>query len=386
MRLTRNIALAAAAVSAPLAALAQPVSGPYVSLSGGVNLVDTTKSLAAISPAAPFYTLNAPDTYKTGFAVIGAAGYGFDFGLRVELEGAFRGNDPNQFILTTATPSGTANYTGDEKRYSLMANAYYDIATFSGFTPYIGGGVGVTYDDWHGVTRTSLANPFFAGQLSNISNVAHDTEPRFSYQLIGGVSYAIAAVPGLSITGEYRFFGMPLPVNIKDTLVYAPVAGSAGISGTSSGYSKYSSQYNNTFLIGLRYAFGAPAPVAAPAAPISTAVPPSPVSRSYLVFFDWDKAVLTDRAKQIVGEAAAASTKVQVTKIQVNGYTDTSGTASYNQGLSMRRAETVAAELVKDGVPKSEIAIQGFGETHLLVPTGAGVREPQNRRVEIIIM
>jgi outer membrane protein OmpA-like peptidoglycan-associated protein len=41
--------------------------------------------------------------------------------------------------------------------------------------------------------------------------------------------------------------------------------------------------------------------------------------------------------------------------------------------------------LVKDGVPKGAIAIQGFGETHLLVPTGPGVREPQNRRVEIII-
>jgi outer membrane protein OmpA-like peptidoglycan-associated protein len=45
----------------------------------------------------------------------------------------------------------------------------------------------------------------------------------------------------------------------------------------------------------------------------------------------------------------------------------------------------VAAELVKDGVPKTAITIQGFGETHLLVPTGPGVREPQNRRVEIII-
>jgi len=45
----------------------------------------------------------------------------------------------------------------------------------------------------------------------------------------------------------------------------------------------------------------------------------------------------------------------------------------------------VAAELVKDGVAKSAISIQGFGDTHLLVPTGPGVREPQNRRVEVII-
>src|ERR671926_214993 len=105
----------------------------------------------------------------------------------------------------------------------------------------------------------------------------------------------------------------------------------------------------------------APAPVAAPA--------PAP-ARSYLVFFDWDKATLTDRARAIVREAAENSTRVQYTRIEVNGYTDTSGTPQYNQRLSVRRAEAVAAELVRDGVPRNAITIQGFGETHLLVPTG----------------
>jgi len=55
------------------------------------------------------------------------------------------------------------------------------------------------------------------------------------------------------------------------------------------------------------------------------------------------------------------------------------------QGLSIRRVKAVQAELVRDVVPEAAIAIQGFGETHLLVPTGPGVREPQNHRVEIII-
>jgi outer membrane protein OmpA-like peptidoglycan-associated protein len=115
------------------------------------------------------------------------------------------------------------------------------------------------------------------------------------------------------------------------------------------------------------------------------AAPAPAPARGYLVFFDWDKATLTPRAQQIIQEAAANSTRVAYTQIQVNGYTDTSGTPQYNQGLSIRRAQAVAAELVKDGVPKAAIAIQGFGETHLLVATGPGVREPQNRRVEIII-
>jgi OmpA-OmpF porin, OOP family len=54
-------------------------------------------------------------------------------------------------------------------------------------------------------------------------------------------------------------------------------------------------------------------------------------------------------------------------------------------GLSRRRADAVAAELVRRGVPKSEIFVTAFGETHPLVPTADGVREPQNRRVEIIL-
>jgi OOP family OmpA-OmpF porin len=137
-------------------------------------------------------------------------------------------------------------------------------------------------------------------------------------------------------------------------------------------------------VIGVRYAFNTPAP-APVAAPAPMAAPAPAPARSYLVFFDWDRADLTDRAKSIVKEAADNSTRVQVTRIEVNGYTDTSGSAAYNQGLSVRRAKAVAGELVRDGVPQNAIGIQGFGDTHLLVSTGPGVREPQNRRVEIII-
>jgi outer membrane protein OmpA-like peptidoglycan-associated protein len=103
------------------------------------------------------------------------------------------------------------------------------------------------------------------------------------------------------------------------------------------------------------------------------------------VFFDWDRADLTARARQIVAAAAQASTHVQTTRIEVNGYTDLSGTAAYNQKLSVRRAKSVEAELVKDGVQQSEISIHGYGESNPLVPTAPGVREPQNRRVEIIL-
>jgi outer membrane protein OmpA-like peptidoglycan-associated protein len=201
----------------------------------------------------------------------------------------------------------------------------------------------------------------------NIGNSGgSQTEGAFAYQAILGAAFPIPPVPGLAVTAEYRFMGL---------------AGNRTYNTSAGNSIQLGNDFNNSILIGLRYNFlppppPPPAPMAAPA--------PAP-ARSYLVFFDWDKATLTPRAQQIISEAAANSTKVKYTQIQVNGYTDTSGTPQYNQGLSIRRAQAVAAELVKDGVPKGAIAIQGFGETHLLVPTGPGVREPQNRRVEIII-
>jgi outer membrane protein OmpA-like peptidoglycan-associated protein len=115
------------------------------------------------------------------------------------------------------------------------------------------------------------------------------------------------------------------------------------------------------------------------------AAPAPAPARTFLVFFDWNRADLTQRARQIIGEAAQARSTQQVTRIEVNGHTDTSGSARYNQGLSERRAAAVAAELVRLGVPRGEIVTRGFGQNQLLVPTADNVREPQNRRVEIVL-
>ena len=72
-------------------------------------------------------------------------------------------------------------------------------------------------------------------------------------------------------------------------------------------------------------------------------------------------------------------------RIEVTGHTDTSGSPQYNQGLSVRRANAVAAGLVRLGVPRNEITARGVGESQLLVSTPDNTREPQNRRVEIVL-
>ena len=136
----------------------------------------------------------------------------------------------------------------------------------------------------------------------------------------------------------------------------------------------------------LRFVFGgAAAPMPGPSPAIAIAPLVQQEARTYLLFFDWGRADLSARARQIVAEAANASTHTQTTRIAVNGYTDLSGTRAYNQALSLRRAKSVQAELVRDGVTQAAIAIRGYGESNPLIPTATGVREPQNRRVEIIL-
>jgi outer membrane protein OmpA-like peptidoglycan-associated protein len=137
-------------------------------------------------------------------------------------------------------------------------------------------------------------------------------------------------------------------------------------------------------MLGLRYALfqppAPPPPVAAP--PVAPAPAPA---RTYLVFFDWDRADLTARAREIIAEAATNSRRVQSTRIEVAGHADRSGSPQYNQRLSQRRADAVAGELVARGINRNEIVVTAFGESRPLVPTADGVREPQNRRVEIVL-
>ena len=129
------------------------------------------------------------------------------------------------------------------------------------------------------------------------------------------------------------------------------------------------------------------APETAPETPAAYVPPPAVVpaaAKSYLVFFDFNKSDLTPQATQIVDTAARNAASGKVTQLSVTGHTDTVGSDAYNMRLSRRRAESVAAQLEKDGVASSEIEIVAKGKRDLLVPTADGVREPQNRRVQIV--
>ena len=108
------------------------------------------------------------------------------------------------------------------------------------------------------------------------------------------------------------------------------------------------------------------------------------IGNVYLVFFAWDRADITPVAATILDQVANDFAEGEVPTLVLSGHTDTTGTAEYNMALSERRARAVAAELVARGVPETALEVTWFGETQLRVPTGDNVREPQNRRVEML--
>jgi len=352
------------AILLPCLAAAQPVAGPYVSLGGGLNL--QADDIVAPTPG----VFPGPISYHfdPGFAGQVSAGYGVGNGFRAEIEGDFLTNH----VKSVSGPSYPARAGGYDQNYGGMANVLYDLPGTLGLNPYLGAGFGGQDLSLHDVSFGSI----YAHQKPLTGANSSQSVTGYAYQGIAGVAVPLPYMPGLSFTAEYRFLGLidPLQAFHRD------------VDGVAINR-RFGNDLNNSIMFGLRFAFGAPPPPppmqAAPPPPARE--PAAPATRTYLVFFDWDRADLTERARAIVAEAAQASTHLQTTKIEVNGYTDLSGTVAYNQKLSVRRAETVQAELVRDGVARNEIAIHGYGESNPLVPTAPGVREPQNRRVEIIL-
>jgi outer membrane protein OmpA-like peptidoglycan-associated protein len=106
---------------------------------------------------------------------------------------------------------------------------------------------------------------------------------------------------------------------------------------------------------------------------------------SFIVFFDFDKSDLTPAAQDTIRKAAAAYRTKGGAQIKASGHTDRAGTEAYNMALSLRRANAVKDMLVREGVPGADISVVALGEGQPMVATADGVREAQNRRVEIVI-
>ncbi|MCU0762339.1 MAG: OmpA family protein [Hydrogenophaga sp.] len=139
----------------------------------------------------------------------------------------------------------------------------------------------------------------------------------------------------------------------------------------------------------------APAPAAAPApAPAAAAPAPAPapapaaakVTYAADAFFDFDKAVLKPEGKAKLDDLASKVGGINLEVVIAVGHTDSTGPASYNQKLSVRRAEAVKAYLVSKGIESNRIYTEGKGLTQPVADNSTRAGRAKNRRVEVEVV
>jgi len=359
------VALASTAIATP--ALARDKAW-YVGVEGGAMIVeDIHFDIGAANDAAKV-------DHKYGYDVDGVVGY--DFGaFRVETEVGYRSAsvDGYRSSLTTpaytstgalvSAPAGSYDYAGGRTTaLSFMLNGLLDFGADDEVQGFVGGGVGVAR------VKSRIG-------LNSNGDFLNDSDTVFAWQALAGVRAPVG--PNIDVSLKYRFFN-------ADNVKLVDVSGR-----------ELEGRYrSHSILGGLIYNFGAPAepapppppppppePVAPPPPP-----PPPPVVCSpgpFIVFFEWDKSNITPEAAGILDNAISQYANCGNAQVMLAGHADRSGSAKYNMGLSQRRADSVKAYFVAHSVPENVISTQAFGESRPRVETADGVREVQNRRVEI---
>lgn len=132
------------------------------------------------------------------------------------------------------------------------------------------------------------------------------------------------------------------------------------------------------------HTFDCPEPEPQPVAQIAPAAPPpEPLPASGVLYFDFDKADLNSEASATLASMIENIKDRELGGITVAGHADRAGPPDYNMKLSQRRANTVAAELIKSGIPARIVTTEAYGETQPAVETPDGVPEQANRRVVV---
>jgi OmpA-OmpF porin, OOP family len=103
-------------------------------------------------------------------------------------------------------------------------------------------------------------------------------------------------------------------------------------------------------------------------------------------FFDVDKAVLKPEARAKLDDLVSKTAGINLEVIIAVGHTDSDGSDSYNQRLSVRRSEAVKAYLVSKGVERNRVYTEGKGEKQPVADNKTREGKAKNRRVEIEVV
>jgi opacity protein-like surface antigen len=319
--------------TAAIAVLASPAvaadrNGWYVGMGVGYSMVEGELQIANLPRAIDF---------DNGWNVHAAVGKAFANHWRIEGEVGYRSND--------CTGPGLPGCGLDE--LTGMVNIAYDWPLGANWALTTGAGVGIDRGSFEVTTGDDRDFEFaYQGILELVWQTSAHWDVYFGYRYLHA--------DHLEFEGS-ELFGNP----VLDAELEVD---------------------KHLITLGVRYGYDAPAaPVVVPPPP----PPPPPAIKQFIVFFGFNKYNLTAEAQAVVAEAASAAKSQGSASILVTGHTDTVGGNAYNQRLSEKRAGAVKDELVRLGIDAGKISAMGKGETELLVQTGDGVKEPQNRRATI---
>ena len=340
-KLIIGMALASTVLATP--ALARDKSWYVEGDAGGTIMEDQNIKTTPRTGSVPV------ETYKTKVGYDGGGAIGYDFGhFRLESEASYRRAMKKRLLDANGNgfSAGRGELGGSTRVLAFMENALIDFGPDDGLQGFVGGGVGVAR------VQTSVRTPIPADNIS-------DSSTGFAWQVIAGVRVPVSDHWDVGL--KYRYFQ----------------AQNANRFVSDEGIALRDRVRTHSLLGTLTYNFGEPAAPPPPPPPVVCNKGP------YIVFFDWDKSDITPEAATILDSAVTAYGNCGSVPIMLAGYTDLSGTQKYNLGLSARRNASVTSYLTAHGIAASTISSQAFGKLNPRVPTANGVRELQNRRVEI---
>lgn len=101
------------------------------------------------------------------------------------------------------------------------------------------------------------------------------------------------------------------------------------------------------------------------------------------ITFEVNSSQILPNFQNVLHSVALTLKEYKDTRIDISGYTDSSGAENYNQLLSQQRAQSVANILMSESIPANRLVIQGYGETYPIADNNTEAGKAANRRVEL---
>lgn len=128
------------------------------------------------------------------------------------------------------------------------------------------------------------------------------------------------------------------------------------------------------------------APAPAPKAAVAPVAAPAKITYAADAFFAFDKSVVQAAGKAKLDDLVKRMQAMDIEVVVAVGHTDSTGPSSYNQRLSVRRAEAVKAYMVSKGVDADRIFTEGKGEDSPVADNSSRSGRAKNRRVEVEVV